>query len=245
MGFTGGNRRNYQGVSQQELALQQQYQNQQYYQQGGAAQGFPFSIQGLEDSFDANLVPLGNLGTNDQASAGGRTPQFRVNNQQNFAPPNSALNPRPSRGKDPRFALGSLQQNIMSGRGSAGRPRRKQAPPAHPTDDDDSTNSPSKASLRLLLEAKTNENKGLRKENKRLTKSLEDMTEECDIKQGQIDELHSKMGVTKKTVGSDLDKKVRLVAFIFVCIGYLGGTPLNLCVSLLKDQAYGGQYRVH
>ena len=239
MGFTGGNRRN----SPQELALQQQYQHQQYFQ-GGAAQPSPFFGQEFENSFDANLVPLGNFGTNDQAS-GGRTPQFRGNNQQNFAPPNSALNPRPSRGKDPRFALGSLQQNIMSGRGSAGRPRRKPAPPAHPTDDDDSTNSPSKASLRLLLEAKTNENKGLRKENKRLTKSLEDMTEECDIKQGQIDELHSKMGVTKKTVGSDLDKKVRLVAFIFVCIGYLGGTPLNLCVSLLKDQAYRGQYRLH
>ena len=150
-----------------------------------------------------------------------------------------------SQGKEARFALGSLQPNVMSGRGSTGRSRRKPAPPAHPTDDDDSTKSPSKASLLLLLEAKTNENKGLRKENKRLTKSLENMTEECDTKQGQIDELHSKMGVTKKTVGSDLDKKVRLVAFIFVCIGYLGGTPLNLCVSLLKDQAYGGQYRVH
>ena len=112
MGFSGNaNRRN----SPQELALQQQYQHQQYFQ-GGAAQPSPFFGQDFEDSFDANLVPLGNLGTNDQASAGGRTPQFRVNNQQNFAPPNSALNPRPSRGKDPRFALGSLQQNIMSGR---------------------------------------------------------------------------------------------------------------------------------
>ena len=243
MGFSGNaNRRN----SPQELALQQQYQHQQYFQ-GGAAQPSPFFGQEFENSFDANLLPPGNFGTNDQAS-GGRTPQFRGNNQQNFAPHTSALPPLPQRqsqGKEARFALGSLQQNIMSGRGSTGRSRRKPAPPAHPTDDDDSTNSPSKASLRLLLEAKTNENKGLRKENKRLTKSLEDMTEECDIKQGQIDELHSKMGVTKKTVGSDLDKKVRLVAFIFVCIGYLGGTPLNLCVSLLKDQAYGGQYRVH